>query len=167
MGERLADRWLGCRGYCQPGLDRSPGILAGEAFVEAGGRLDRQQAAVDRDQGIAAGMSLSAIDVVSSLPELSVRAAPAAMKPTQAPNIDPNRKTVANVTEQPPQQLIAFVGSIARTARTSAHSPTLGGVAKIGSAVPALTQRVVVHLGSKNLRFPTRKRWRGCNTLRF
>ena len=123
MGERLADRWPGCRGYCQPGLDRSPGILAGEAFVEAGGRLDRQQAAVDRDQGIAAGMSLSAIDVVSSLPELSVRAAPAAMKPTQAPNIDPNRKTVANVTEQPPQQLIAFVGSIARTARTSAHSP--------------------------------------------
>jgi hypothetical protein len=65
-------------------------------------------------------MSLSAIDVVSSLPELSVRAAPAAI---QAPNIDPNRKTVANVTEQPPQQLIAFVGSIAHTARTSAHSP--------------------------------------------
>ena len=128
----MADRWLGCRGYCQPGLDRSPGILAGEAFVEAGGRLDRQQAAVDMeaepggldgDQRIAAGISLSAMDVVSSLPELSVRAAPAAMKPTQAPNIDPNRKTVANVTEQPPQQLIAFVGSIARTARTSAHSP--------------------------------------------
>jgi len=162
----LADRWLGCRGYCQPGLDRSPGILAGEAFVEAGGRLDRQQAAIDRDQRIAAGMSLSAIDVVSSLPELSVRAAPAAMKPTQAPNIDPNRKTVANVTE-PLQQLIAFAGSIARTARSSAHSPTLGGVAKIGSAVPALTQRVVVHLSSKNLRFPTRKRWCGCNTLRF
>ena len=107
------------------------------------------------------------MDVLSSLPELSVRAAPAAMNPTQAPNIDPNRKTVANVTEQPPQQLIAFVGSIARTARSSAHSPTLGGVAKIGSAVPALTQRVVVHLGSKNLRFPTRKRWRGYNTLRF
>jgi hypothetical protein len=141
VGERLADRWLGCRGYCQPGLDRSPGILAGEAFVEAGGRLDRQQAAVDRDQGIAAGMSLSAIDVVSSLPELSVRAAPAAMKPTQAPNIDPNRKTVANVTEQPPQQLIAFVGSIARTARTSAHSPTLGGWRKL--AAPSLRSRSV------------------------
>jgi hypothetical protein len=162
VGERLADRWLGCRGYCQPGLDRSPGILAGEAFVEAGGRLDRQQAAIDRDQGIAAGMSLSAIDVVSSLPELSVRAAPAAMKPTQAPNIDPNRKTVANVTEQPPQQLIAFVGSIARTARTSAHSPTRG-VAKIGS-------NARVRYGSRSAwyrKITIRKRWRGCNTLRF
>ena len=138
MGERLADRWPGCRGYCQPGLDRSPGILAGEAFVEAGGRLDRQQAAVDRDQRIAAGRSLLAIDVVSSFPELSVRAAPAAI---QAPNIDPNRKTVANVTEQPPQQLIAFVGSIARTARSSAHSPTLGGWRKL--AAPSLRSRSV------------------------
>jgi hypothetical protein len=132
VGERLADRWLGCRGYCQPGLDRSPGILAGEAFVEAGGRLDRQQAAVDRDQGIAAGMSLSAIDVVSSLPELSVRAAPAAMKPTQAPNIDPNRKTVANVTEQPPQQLIAFGGLLLARPELQRTPPTRG-VAKIGS----------------------------------
>ena len=92
LWERLADRWPGCRGYCQPGLDRSPGILAGEAFVEAGGQLDQQQAAVDRDQGIAAGRSLSAIDVVSSLPELSVRAAPAAMKPTQAPNVIPTER---------------------------------------------------------------------------
>ena len=119
----MADRWLGCRSYYQPSLDRSPGILAGEAFVEAGGRLDRQQAAIDRDQGIAAGMSLSAIDVVSSLPELSVRAAPAAMKPTQAPNIDPSRKAAANVIEQPPQQLVAFMGFIACTPPTYAHPP--------------------------------------------
>jgi hypothetical protein len=61
--------------------------------------------AIDLDQRIATGMSLSEIDAVSSLPEPSVRAAPAAMKPTQAPNMDPSRKAAANVMEQPPQQL--------------------------------------------------------------
>ena len=80
--------------------------------------LRRLSSAMDLDQRITEGTFLLATDAVSSLPDPSVRAAPAAMKPTQAPNIDPSRKAAANVIEQPPQQLIAFVGSIACTART-------------------------------------------------
>ena len=88
-GRRLAVRWPGCRCCCQPGLDRPLGIWADEASVE----LD--PAAADLDQRIVVGISLS------SLAELTARAASAVTKPTHAPNIDPNRKKVAQITEQP------------------------------------------------------------------
>ena len=75
-----------------------------------------------------------------------MRAAPAAMKPTQAPNIDPNRKTVANVSQQLPKQLIALAAEphiypmVARPKLT--RTPPTRGVAKIGSNAPLrLTQR--------------------------
>jgi hypothetical protein len=66
------------------------------------GGLRRLPDAIDLDQRIATGMSLSVIDAVSSLPEARVRAAPAAMKPTQAPNMDPSRKAAANVMDNLP-----------------------------------------------------------------
>jgi hypothetical protein len=123
----LADRWPGCRGYCQPGLDRSLGILAGEAFVEAGGTA--RPAAGGRRSGSAHRCGQVSFGDRCRFIVSGTKCARCAgsYEADASANIDPNRKTVANVTEQPPQQLIAFVGSIARTARTSAHSPTLGG----------------------------------------
>jgi hypothetical protein len=80
-------------------------LAYGLVKLEADRRAPPSAGAMDFDQRIAGDTFLRAIDAVSSLSEPIVRAAPAAIKPTQAPNIDPSRKTIPNVMENPPQHL--------------------------------------------------------------